>query len=418
MKILWLSHLVPYPPKSGVLQRSYNLVREVSKYHEVTLVAFNQNALMSTMFLSKTEGLNEAREHLSKFCKRVEIQDIPSDSTKYGKYFLAFTSLFTFTPYTINWLANKNMSKLLNEINMENEFDLIHFDTISLAPYASLFPKHKKVLDHHNIESHMMLRRAEQENNIVKKLYYYQEGKKLLNYEKNVCRQFDLHVTCSKLDSQRLKKIVPELFIDEIPNGVDIEYFYPQYENELENQLVFAGGLNWYPNKDAMLFFSNKIWPIVKEKVPNVIMNVVGKSPSAELIELSRRDKQFKVHGFVDDVRTLLSQSSVYVCPICDGGGTKLKILDAFAMGKAMVAHAVACEGIAVTENQNVLFAKTAEEFAEKIQCLLNNNKLKTMLGNNARELVENSYSFREIGRKLSQDYEKLMNYGADLSDE
>lgn len=408
MKILWLSHLVPYPPKSGVLQRSYNLVREISKYHEVTLVAFNQSALMSTMFSSNIEGLIEAKEQLSMFCKRVEIQKIPSESTKKGKHILAFMSLFTATPYTINWLKSKKMSMLLGEIIMENEFDLIHFDTISLASYASLFPTHKKVLDHHNIESHMMLRRAEQENNIFKKLYFYQEGKKLLNYEKKICGQFDLHVTCSELDSQRLKKIVPGLLIDEIPNGVDVEYFYPQHENELKNQLVFAGGLNWYPNKDAMLFLSKKVWPILKEKVPNLIMNVVGKSPSSDLLELSRQDKQFKVHGFVDDVRKFISQSSVYVCPISDGGGTKLKILDAFAMGKAVVAHPVACEGIEVTENKNVLFAETAEEFADKIQCLLDNDKLRIMLGKNARELVVGSYSFQEIGQKLSLDYEKL----------
>ena len=123
MNILWLSHLVPYPPKGGVLQRSYNLIREVSKYHELTLIAFIQPDLLKSMFPSVDDGLNEAKEHLSSFCKKVVFIDIPCEQRLYGKYLLAFKSLFTENPYTINWLKSSDMQHALTEALKKNNFD-------------------------------------------------------------------------------------------------------------------------------------------------------------------------------------------------------------------------------------------------------------------------------------------------------
>jgi len=354
MKILWLSHLIPYPPKGGVLQRSYNLIRELSKYHEVSLLAFNQSALLGSMFPSVSVGKEEAKKQLLAFCKDVEFVDIPSESSSSGKYILALKSLFSSSSYTTNWLVSKEMSSAIDAISGDNEFDLIHFDTISLAVYLPLFEDVPKILDHHNIESHMMLRRAEQESNMFKKFYYYQKGRKISSYEKAICKKFDLHITCSELDSQRLRNIDASLNVDEIPNGVDVDYFIPDFENEQGTRLVFAGGLNWYPNQDAMLFFARDIWPILKEKCPEVEMDLIGKNAPKELCELGQWDENYHVHGFVDDVRGYLSRASVYVCPIRDGGGTKLKLLEAFAKGKAVVAHPAACEGNDVTEREEI----------------------------------------------------------------
>lgn len=405
MKILWLSHLVPYPPKGGVLQRSYNLVRETCKYHDVTLIAFIQKDLIKSRLSSLESGLNEAKSYLDTYCDYVEFVDIPSENSRFGKYLLAFKSLFTKDPYSINWLKSEQLHIILNKITDVNNFDLVHFDTISLAPYLNHFQNITKALDHHNIESHMMIRRAELENNILKRLYYYQEGYKLLKYEKKYCPQFDIQITCSDLDSKRLQEIIPNINAVDIPNGVDIDYFYPQSENEEPKQLIFAGSMSWYPNKDAMFYFSRKIWPLLKIKDKGFVMNVVGSSPPDELINLSNNDKNFKVHGFVDDVRDYISRASIYVCPISDGGGTKLKILDAFAMGIATVAHPMACEGIDVIDGVNVVFAETPEEFVEKIIELDKDDKLRQSISKNARKTVVDKYAYLAIGQSLSEKY-------------
>lgn len=410
MKILWLSHLVPYPPKGGVLQRSYNLIREICKYNDLTLIAFIQPNLIKSRLSKMDTGLVEAHECLSKFCDHVEFIEIPCERSSYGKYLLALKSLLTIDPYTINWLKSDVMKESIKRINNITAFDLVHFDTISLGSYIDEFTNIPKVLDHHNIESHMMLRRAVKEKNPFKHLYYYQEGKKLQYYEKKICHQFDLHLTCSPVDSNNLIKIDSSLAITEILNGVDINYFYPQLKNEMSKHLIFAGALNWYPNRDAMIYFADKIWPLLKKKIPDITMNVVGSSPPQKLLNLANEDDHFKIHGFVDDVREYISRATVYVCPIRDGGGTKLKILDAFSMGIATVAHPIACEGIDVCNGENVLLASSAEQFVSKIELLFTDTDRRRRIALNARALVERKYDFSQIGKKLSNCYQQLIN--------
>ena len=408
MNVLWLSHLVPYPPKGGVLQRSYNLLREVSRYHQVTLIGFVQSDLISAMYSDLDVGMHDAVKHLRKFCDDIKFIEIPCEERIHGKKILASKSLFTATPYTINWLKSDRMHAVLRDVKKIKSFDVIHYDTISLSPYLAEFPLSPKVLDHHNIESHMMARRAQHENNIIKKTYFYLESKKLLKYEKAVCNNYDRHITCSELDSDRLKDVDPSLTIDVIPNGVDTNYFSPKLDCCEPGTLIFAGGLSWYPNRDAMLYFARDIWPSLKVHLRGVVMNVVGKSPPSELVKLATIDDNYRVHGFVDDVREYIGRSEIYVCPIRDGGGTKLKILDACAMGKAIVAHPNSCEGLDMKDNVDVMLASTPEEFVEKIVYLHNNKDIRIGLGNNARKLVVDKYSFTGIGKKLSDIYSSI----------
>ena len=397
MKILWLSHLCPYPPKGGVLQRSYNLIKELSKYHDVSLVAFNQKALLPTR-----KELDAAINEFSKFCQNVSVLPISSERKKYGRWLLVLKSIFTRDPYTINWLKDKAMFGLLRDRLSRNNYDLVFFDTISLAPYLSLFKKEKLILNHHNIESEMMLRRAYNERNLLKKLYFYQEGKRLAIYENRECPKFDLNITCSHVDSERILRRISSLEVNEVVNGVDVEYFYPLGGDRLNNSLVFAGGMNWYPNRNAMLYFARHVWPLLTEAIPDIRITVIGQDPPARLINLANEDKRFKVAGFVDDVRPYIDRATVYVCPISDGGGTKLKILDALAMGKAIVANPVACEGIDVKDGETVLFADSPAEYVKKIKLLFENRKLNKKLGLNGRKLIEDKYSFEKIGRKLA----------------
>jgi glycosyltransferase involved in cell wall biosynthesis len=360
------------------------------------------------MFDTVPDGIDEAKSHLSNYCNNIEFVEIPCENSIFDKKLLAIKSIFTIDPYTINWLKSIEMRKLIERMVKTNQYDVVHFDSISLSSYIPCFPDKPKVLDHHNIESHMMLRRASQEDNYLKKIYYLVEGKKLLGYEKSICSKYDMHITCSSIDSARLLDVDDQLKVEEIPNGVDVEYFYPVPNNELNNHLVFAGGLDWYPNADAMSYFANEIWPLLRHKVPDIVMNVIGKNPSSELTAQAKQDSNFRVHGFVDDVRKYLSEASVYICPIRDGGGTKLKLLDAFAMGKATIAHPIASEGIEVVDGHNVVLADTPADFAEKAIHLLNNKALREKLGRNARQLVTEKYAFNKIGEKLSGLYSRI----------
>lgn len=411
LKILWLSHVVPYPPRGfGVLQRSHHLVREVARYHDVYLLSFIQKGLLAATFPSVESGLLEARRVLSEFCAHVDFVPIPSEERAYGKLWLALSSLMQRDPSSINWLKSSAMSSTIMQQMRQTNFDLVHFDTISLAPYLRHAAGCATVLDHHSIESHMMLRRAAKEPNPIKKLYFRQEGIRLQSYEKRVCAKFDANITCSTLDSDRLREIIPSgSLIDEIPNGVDIQYFQPSVRPVDPNSMIFVGSLNWYPNRDAMVYFAEQIWPAIKQRVPQAKMDVVGANPPKQVLALAERDKDFRVHGFVDDVRPYIEKAAVYVCPIRDGGGTRLKILDALAMGKAMVAHPIACEGIEVTDNKDILLATDPAGYVTHLERLFRDAPYRDTIGSAGRDLIVNKYSYTAIGNKLACLYNSIV---------
>ena len=403
MKVLWLSHLVPYPPKGGVLQRSYNLVRELARHHEVSLLAFVQGEPLRASFGNLEDGLAAAKSALSEFCPHVTFVPIPCEQRVWGRHRLALRSLVSADPYTINWLKSEPYRQELARLLQDLQPDLVHFDTISLAPYRRQVASLPTILDHHNIESHMMLRRAEMETNPLAAAYFRQEGGRLARYEQAECPQFSLNITCSSLDSARLLELVPAAPVDDVPNGVDVGYFRAAGSAELADSIIFAGTLSWYPNRQAVDFIAREIWPRLKAAAPGSSVDIVGASPPAELLELSRRDPDFRVHGFVDDVRTYLDRAPVYVCPITDGGGTKLKILDALAMGKAIVADPIACEGIDVTDGVDVVFASQPEEYVSAIRRLFTDRDERARLGANARRLAEEKYAYSMIGDKLAR---------------
>lgn len=409
MRILWLSHLIPYPPKGGVLQRSYNLIRELAKYHEIDLLAFNQPRLIGSLFPSVQKGVEEATEVLGGICQRHRFFEIPSEKQATGRYWLATKSLLT-APYNINWLASPEFSEAIKQWTKEKNYDLIHFDTISLIPFLKDTPPHiATVLDHHNIESHMLLRRAENETNLVKKFYYWQEGTRLQSYEKMYCSKFSLNITCSDIDTARLKEISSACRVQTVPNGVDTDYFQPGQEGN-QFKLVFVGRLNWYPNRQAVKFIVENLWPALKQKWPQIEFDLAGSNPPDFAVELGKRDSSFRVHGFVDDVRPIIAKATAYVCPISDGGGTKLKVLDAFAMGKPLVAHPIACEGIEVTPDVNVLFADNVTDYIEHLSKLWSDPLFRQQIASAGRHLAEHRYSFRAIGQATSDLYISLKN--------
>lgn len=411
MKILWVSHLVPNPPKAGVLLRSHNLVKELSKHHQVDLLAFNQRGLISPYFESYEQGTMQSYKVLSSICNKIRFIDCPTDKHKLSKFFCAFSSLLSRTPYSVNWLKSKAFAQALVEMCKETDYDAIHFDTISLAPYIKYVTSSNPLvltLDHHNVESHMLIRRAQQEANILKKIYFYQEGLRLGWVEKKYCPMFHSNITCSELDSARFKKFIKGASFKSVPNGVDIDFFKPSHTPPEPKRLIFIGTLDWYPNTRAVRFIAREIWPRIRSKIPDIKIDIIGSRPPSDIVDISRMDENFKVHGFVDEIQTYLDSATVYVCPINDGGGTKLKILDAFSSGKAVISDPIACEGLNVQDEHNVLFASTPDDFVTQIEKIINNSDLRNKLETNARKHVESHFSFSAIGKELAEHFDLL----------
>jgi glycosyltransferase involved in cell wall biosynthesis len=410
MQILWLSHVIPYPPKAGLLLRAYYLLKSVAERNAVDLVAFVQRPLLETYYPNIEEGIVDCRKMLERICRSVTFLPITSMERPFGKHRTALAGLLQKDCYTVRWLASKRADDVLSQLSTSNRYDLAHFDTISLARYRRLFPGVPATLGYHNIESHMFLRRADKDENLIRKFYFWQEGKRLARYEQRVAKDFAGHITCSDLDSDRLRELVPGVEPVSVPNGVDVQYFSALNLPKRQHSLVFVSTLTWYPNVDAVLFLLREIWPILKARLSDATLDIVGAGAPPAVIELAERLDGVKLHGFVPDIRPLVDTAAIFVCPIRDGGGTKLKVLDAFAMEKCVVAHPIACEGIEVKDGANVVMANTAADFVLQIVSLLEDDERRARIGRAARDLATSRYAFEDIGKHLEKIFREIAN--------
>ncbi|MGA6826476.1 glycosyltransferase [Nitrospira sp. NS4] len=399
MKVLFLSQIVPYPPHGGVLQRGYNLVRELGREARVHLLAFVHPDVLPT-----EAACCESRAALEKFCEAVEYFPLwPKASPLHRVAGLAVGAL---SPRPFSVLAHRSAAfhRRVSELIATKNFDVIHVDTIALARFLDKRWSIPAVLTHHNIESQLMERRAGAERGLLARLYLRRETQKLLAYEAKMSGSFDVNVFVSKTDEKTLLERVPGLRTAIVPNGVDVEYFTPNQGKDMP-ALIYTGGMNMFANRDAVMFFLNEIWPLIRKQVPDVRFFAVGQDPPKELLDLAARDPHVVVTGYVTDVRPLVCDASVYVVPLRVGGGTRLKVLDAMAMGKAMVSTSIGCEGLDVRPDEHLLVADSPEQFAEKTVRLLQDPGRRLTLGRTARELVERRYSWRTIGGQLLEAY-------------
>ena len=403
MKLLWISPNIPYPPKTGVLQRNYNLLREASRHAEIYLLAVFKSGILPGNY-----DVEAARRELGKLCRQVDIVHLPIESSRSLLYWKAFLSLFADDPFSANWAKDDGLRRRLKELVKAVPFDIVHFDTVGLAAYRDDVGKVPRILNHHNIESHLLKRRVAFERNPLRRMYYAAEGNKLESYERRVCTEFDTNFTVSALDKQRLQELVPSVKADVIANGVDVDYFRHDGGSTVSGNLIMASGMNWFPNRDAVLYMCDEIWPLVSARIPDLTLTIVGASPPQQVVDLAARDPRVVVTGFVDDVRPSLSRAAIYLCPMRDGGGTRLKILDALAMSKPIVSTTMGCEGINVTPEVDVLIADTPDAFVRQIERLHTDVALRQSLSQAARQLAVEQYSWPVIGRNLGAIYRRL----------
>lgn len=404
MRLMWFSHFIPYPPRGGAHQRSFNLLREASKSYEVCLIAFNRHRHGGS-------DLAEYRAELSKYCATVTFWEMPRKWKSARWWTKLVMSAADRLPYSSSCFWSPDRDAEWRHILQKHRGALVHFDSTDLALYASGAAGFRKVLNHHNCESAMAARRADQESNSIKKLYLRSQAYKLAQLEREICPLFDVNVTVSELDAQLLDRNCPGLHYHVVENGTDTRYFTPRPDLEESNALIFAGSLDWYPNIAAIRFFAEKVWPSVRAQIPGARFYVAGRSASASLIHWLKQDPAIVLVANPEDIRPWIARAALFVCPILDGGGTRLKILDALAMGKAVVSTSIGCEGLEVTHGENILIANTPRALADVICEALQNERLRRQIGASGRVLVEAKYSWEVVGEHLRRAYEHALGF-------
>jgi polysaccharide biosynthesis protein PslH len=403
-RILFVSQIVPYPPHGGVLQRGFNMLRELSQHCDIHLLAFH-HADELPLGAAYTESL----EQLSRFCTGLEYFPLWIKRRPANKRLLLAAAAFMPRPYSVLAHYSIRLSRRIRFLCAgDDPPDIVHLDTIGLAPYAHHCRHLPRVLAHHNVESELMYRRASAERSALARAYVLAQARRLAEYERVACGAFDLNVTVSDLDASQLQRISPGIRTTVIPNGVDTDYFTP-HDDPGAPVLVFAGGMNMFANRDGIEWFVADVWPLVKCRSPEARIVVVGGSPSAVLLQAASADPSIQVTGYVPDVRPFTRSAAVYVVPLRVGGGTRLKVLDAMAQGKAIVSTRLGAEGISARDGEHLLLADTADSFADSVVSLLFDPARRALLGAAGRRLAEDRYAWPLIGATLARDYARLL---------
>jgi sugar transferase (PEP-CTERM/EpsH1 system associated) len=403
MKILWFSHFIPYPPTGhGALQRSHHLLKEVSSRHEVHLLT-----LIPPWTPYSSDALARAVRELSTFAASVTVLRMPA-SHHWLRRFLSIAS--TLLQSASVWEKRywwSHAYRELTRVARTTRFDVVHADTVFLAPYLNAVSNLPIVLNHHNVESYLLYRRAASERSRWRRFLFTREARKVDDLERTIVPRVAENLVVSDVEGERLRAVAPGVRITIVANGVDVDFFQPSGSiSPRPNSMIFAGGMNWFPNSDAMTFFASEIWPALVRDNPARTMTVVGRDPPRELRSASR-DPRFRVTGFVDDPRPYVEAASLYVCPIRIGGGTRLKILDALSMCRPLVSTELAVEGLGLVSGTHYLSANTPAEFVDQISRLDADPDLRQRLSRAGRDLVVERYSWHRIADALTGAYRR-----------
>lgn len=395
MNILQITHQIPYPPDSGGRAGIFYLTKGLSDAgHKV--------------FLASLVSSNNPKyeKELSKFCALSALYiDARNKVLKMG------LNLLSSYPYNLSKYHIPSFLILLDSVVSSFEPEIVHVDHLHVA-YAGLYLKKKYgfpvVLREHNVEATIMERFYKTQRNPVKRWYAYHQFKKLWRYEAWACGQFDLCLPITPIDEKRLLKMNPSCITKVIPAGVDTSFFYPRKDiTEEEFTLVTVGTMDWLPNIDGILWFHKNVLPIVLSKYPSTRLYIIGHNPPRAIRSLERQN--VIVTGYVPDVREYIAKAAVYVVPLRVGGGMRIKILDAMAMGKAIVSTAIGCEGIEVRHGENILIADNPQCFAECVIQLLESKKLREKIGQAAFELINAKYKWELVIQQLLNAYKMVL---------
>jgi glycosyltransferase involved in cell wall biosynthesis len=388
-----------------VTNRTFHILCELQLEFDVTLVAFSRRNHQPT-----GDALAAARAALANALSDVrEPSLIASEWSSTRKAWNHLRSLATRRPYVYYEYAGAAFAGELGDAIRATPPALVHLDSLDLYRWIRPLPHVPLACTHHSIESDLLRLRAARVRSRPLRWYLRHQADLLEHEERALCATIDLNVMMSEIDAARLRALAPAARTTVVPNGVNTDYFRPApAESVVPGRLVFLGPTYMLPNRDAMDFFLDDIWPLVKRRIPDSSLHLVGRNPPADRARFSRH-AGVTCQGYVPDIRPHMAGAQCSIVPLRIGGGTRLKILDAWAMGKAVVSTSIGCEGLEVKDGENILIRDDPPGFAEAIAEVLGDDALRGRLERNARLTAEKTYSWSIVGQHLRASYASLL---------
>lgn len=387
-----LTPYLPYPLLTGGQTRSFNLIKRLSALgHEITLFS-----------LIKNENERRHVSQLEKFCKKVKVF---SRSEKPWTLNNILKTGFSFYPFLVirNW--GKEEKKGIEVELTEGNYDLIHAETFYVMPHIPQ-TKIPILLVEQTIEYLVYKHFADEFKIPLINQLLYLDVAKMKYWELRYWKEANRVVATSVDDKNTMLSQVPHLNVDIVPNGVEREYFGKKVANRSEEPIVlYLGNFSWLQNREAAEILIKYIWPKIKEKLPNAKLWIIGKDAKLFFPDLS---SESIIVDEVDDVREVYQKASVLVAPIYGGGGTRYKNLESFASGLPVVTTSIGISGIDARNGEDVIIRDKPDEIADATLRLLDSPRLYKKIAANAKQMVEEKYSWDFIAQRLSNIYENL----------
>jgi len=397
MRILIITCWIPYPPIAGFRLRVYNLLQRITREHEVWLATF----------VRTPEDLDSIL-HLQELCQGVESAPHPLLGALARPVDL-FRYALTGKPVELRLCHSEELVRKIQRLVSKLDFDIVQIEDSHMALYLeALLPeiRRKTILTFHDVVFNKYNTIYRLEPKLTRKLRLWLYSRSMRRWEPRYAERFGRCLTVSESDRRLLLAANPRLQVDVVPNGVDTQMNQPLPYEDTTQALVFVGDMEYRPNIDAVVYFCQEVLPRIRRVIADVEMWIVGINPWPEVGRLD--GDGVHVTGWVDDVRPYYGRSTVCVVPLRAGGGTRLKILEAMALGRPVVSTSIGCEGLDVIDGEHLLIADSPEQFAEKTVRLLTDEGLREHITTKARQLVMSRYDWDVIARRLMQVYAEM----------
>jgi sugar transferase (PEP-CTERM/EpsH1 system associated) len=404
MKLLWLNAGLLLPLDKGGKLRTWHLMRHLARRHEISYVSFRD--------VSDTEDdVTGMREVAS------TVVTIPRTEPRKGTaqfYVDAGRFLADRTPYAVAKYRSIEYRRAVERLLGEHQFDAIVCDF--LVPVVNL-PDTRRcpaILFTHNVEAEIWRRHSETARNRIAQLLLAQQWRRMLRFERAALGRFDLVLAVSEADGQTFERLYPGALhapVHIVQTGVDTSFFTPMAAATKRAHLVFTGSMDWLPNVDGMQYFVRDVLPRIRKAEPDATLSIIGRSPTPAVKRLAL-DAGIEITGRVDDVRPHIAEGAVYIVPLRIGGGTRLKIFEAMAMGKAVVSTTIGAEGLPVTPGEHVVIADDPAQFARAVVDLIRDHEYRRRIEIEARRLVVERYDWSSVSRDFEDALTRVCRTG------
>ncbi len=380
MKILFLSQRFPYPPDKGDKLRSFNIIKFLSRNHEISLVCLTDTVTDLTL-----------NGELGAYCHSVDVVYHPKGRSRLS----TLAGLFSPKPLTVSYFRSRKLKALVDRKLRSERYDLIFVYCSSMAQYVDYVRNCPVFIDFVDVDSEKW-RQYSHFSQFPMNFVYQLEAYRLQKYERRLSGLFRHCLFVSEKEAEDFRVLAaPGASVVSIANGVDGSTFTPSTDPYNQHAVVFTGAMDYFANVEAVLYFVEQIMPLILKRIPKLVFYIVGSKPGKDICRLTGKYSNIIVTGHVESVRPFVIQSSVFVAPMRIARGVQNKILEAMAMGVPVVTTSLGFEGLSATPGKDIFVENDPEAFAGQVIRLMTNPQLRLSTSLNARKAVDTFYDWQ-----------------------